>query len=286
MTARVSGRSAPATIGTVLDRLLYRGSSHRLDGRVRLVGGLRMFERYAETEGAPVVVLVHGIGVSSRYLLPTAARLAGCCTVYAPDLPGFGRSGRLRARPTVRRLADTLALWLDAVGLERPDVLLANSFGCQLLLDLAGRQPQRVARLVLVGPTTDPRSRSLLGQFGRLVVNMTREPLGLLAIETVDYLVHLSKTGFAAFPEMISDPVEAKLAAVQAPTLVVRGGRDPIVPHAWAEEVAHGLPRGRLAEVLEAAHAVNYSAPDALARLTLEFLREQDVESAHYGIIR
>jgi pimeloyl-ACP methyl ester carboxylesterase len=260
----------------VFDRLLYRGSPRHLSSRRRVVGGVRMFERYAETEDAPVVVLLHGIGCSSRYLLPTAGRLAGCCTVYAPDLPGFGRSGRLRARPTVRRLADTLALWLDAAGLERPDVLLANSFGCQLLVDLAGREPERVARLVLVGPSIDPHARSLVRQSGRLAVDLTREPLGLLAIESVDYLLHLSKTGFAAFRAMRRDPVEAKLAAVQAPTLVVRGSRDPIVPRRWAEEVANRLPRGRLTEVLGAPHAVNYSAPDALARLTLEFLQAKE----------
>ena len=74
---------------------------------------------------------------------------------------------------------------------------------------------------------------------------------------------------------MLGDPVETKLVAVQAPTLVVRGSRDPIVPRRWAEEVADGLPRGKLTEVPEAAHAVNYSAPDALARLTLEFLHEK-----------
>jgi pimeloyl-ACP methyl ester carboxylesterase len=271
----VSGRSPRETSVIVLDRLLYRGSPHHLSDRVRLVGGIRMFERYAETEGAPVVVLLHGIAASSRYLLPTAGRLAGRCTVYAPDLPGFGRSGRLRARPTVRRLADTFARWLDAAGLERPDVLLGHSFGCQLLVDLAGREPERVARLVLVGPTIDRRARALVRQFARLAVDLTREPMGLLAIETVDYLLHLSKTGFAAFPEMLDDPIEEKFAAVRAPTLVVRGSHDPIVPRAWAEEVARELSQGTLIEVVEAAHAVNFSAPDVLARLTLDFLDQE-----------
>ena len=48
---------------------------------------------YSRTVGdGPPVVLVHGYGVSSAYLLPLARALAGRCAVYVPDLPGHGRS--------------------------------------------------------------------------------------------------------------------------------------------------------------------------------------------------
>jgi 2-hydroxy-6-oxonona-2,4-dienedioate hydrolase len=235
---------------------------------------MRVYERQAVTDGAPVVVLVHGIGVSGRYLLPTAGHLAGRCSVHVPDLPGFGRSGRLRGRPTVSRLADTLEAWLDAAGIARPDAFVANSFGCQLVVEVAARRPERAARLVLVGPTIDRRARSLRRQAGRLAVDVLREPLGLWPVQTVDYALHLAKSGVHGFVEMVRDPVEEKLPRVQAPTLVVRGARDPIVPRRWAEEFAGALPRARLVEVAGAAHAVNYAAPAELARLTLDFLHE------------
>ena len=258
----------------VLDRLLYRGAPLRLAGRFRTVAGMRVYERYAERKGAPVVVFVHGIGVSSRYFLPTAGRLAERCTVYALDLPGFGRAARLPERVTVARLTGALEAWLDALGLERPDALVANSFGCQLVIDLATRRPERVARLVLVGPTTDPSARSLARQAGRLALDSAREPFPLWAIQAFDYAVHVCKSGLSGFVAMVNDPIEDKLDRVQAPTLLVRGARDPIVPGAWARQVAAQLPRCRLVEVAGAPHAVNYAAPDALARLTLEFLDE------------
>ena len=256
----------------MLDRLLYRDAPLRLASRVRNVEGMRVHERFAERAGAPTAVLVHGIGVSSRYFLPTAGFLAQKCSVYVPDLPGFGRSGRLRGRATVDRLTEALRAWLDAAELARPDVLVANSFGCQLAVELAVRRPERVARLVLVGPTVDRRARSLVRQTGRLAVDLTREPLALLAIEGVDYALHLAKAGVAGFVEMVRDPVEEKLPRVLAPTLVVRGSRDPIVPRVWAEEFAALVPDGRVTEVPGAPHAVNYAAPAALARLTLDFL--------------
>jgi 2-hydroxy-6-oxonona-2,4-dienedioate hydrolase len=256
----------------VLDRLLYRGAPVRLGGRYRTVFGRRLYERYAERPGAPVVVLVHGVGVSSRYLLPTAGRLADGCSVHVPDLLGFGRSARLPGRPTVARLADVLHAWLDAAGLERPDAVVANSFGCQLAVELAVRHPERVARLVLVGPTVDRGARSLARQAARLALDIPREPPALWAVQAVDYSLHVAKSGFAAFVEMVRDPVETKLPRVAAPALVVRGSRDPIVTHRWAAEVAATLPRGRLVEVAGAPHAVNYAAPDALARLVRDFL--------------
>jgi pimeloyl-ACP methyl ester carboxylesterase len=247
----------------------------RLTSRYRPVVGRRLHERHSIRPGAPVVVLLHGVGASSRYLLPTAGRLATDCTVYAPDLLGFGRSARLPGRPTVPRLAETLEAWLDAAGLERPDALVANSFGCQLAVELAVRRPERVARLVLVGPTVDPRARSLVRQAARLAVDLPREPVALWAVQALDYSLHVAKTGVAAFVEMVRDEVETKLAEVIAPALVVRGARDPIAPHAWAAEIAARLPRGRLVEIPRAAHAANYSAPDALARLVRDFLRAE-----------
>jgi pimeloyl-ACP methyl ester carboxylesterase len=260
----------------MLDGLLYRGAAVRLKGRYRRVRGVRMYERFFESEAAPVLVFLHGIGVSSRYFLPTAGRLAERCTVYAPDLPGFGLSAPLGVRPTVRRLADAFEAWLDAAGLEVPHAVVANSFGCQLVADFAARRPERVARLVLVGPTIDRQARSLGRQAARLALDSVREPVGLLALETFDYVQHIRKSGIGAFVEMVRDSVERKLSLVRAPTLVVRGDRDPIVPRTWAEEVAATLPRGRLVEVSGAAHAVNYNAPDALTRLTLDFLHEPD----------
>lgn len=254
----------------MLDALLYRGAPRRLYGRDRIVDGTRVYERSARTDGAPTVVLVHGIGVSGRYLLPTAGRLAERCTVYVPDLPGFGRSARLPGRPTVRRLANALESWLDAAGIDRPEVLLANSFGCQLALDLAARRPERVGALVLVGPTVDRLGRSLLRQAVRLALDATREPLALSALQSFDYALHLAKSGPAAFVEMVRDAPEEKALHVQAPTLVVRGARDPIVPRRWAQELVAALPRGRLVELPGAPHAANYAAPDELARLTLD----------------
>jgi pimeloyl-ACP methyl ester carboxylesterase len=88
-------------------------------------------------------VLVHGLGLSGRYMLPLAACLADAYRVFLPDLPGFGDSSHPHEVLDVGGLADALAAWLDAMDLPRV-ALLGNSFGCQIIVDLAARHPDRL----------------------------------------------------------------------------------------------------------------------------------------------
>src|SRR5437867_1857927 len=85
------------------------------------VNGLRMHARVsldlAPTQEA--VVLVHGLVVSSRYMIPTATRLAQHYRVYVPDLPGFGKSAKPSHTLTITELADALAAWMHELGLEQ-----------------------------------------------------------------------------------------------------------------------------------------------------------------------
>jgi 2-hydroxy-6-oxonona-2,4-dienedioate hydrolase len=238
------------------------------------VGGLRLHARVATDRapaGAPAIVLVHGFGVSSRYLVPVARELAAGYRVYAPDLPGFGHSAKPRRARDLPELADALAAWMEAAGIERA-TLLGNSFGCQVVAELALRHPGRIERAVLIGPTVDPAGRTVRQQLWRLFLDVFREPWPLIPLQACDYARHGPRRGLATLRAMLGDRIEAKLPRVRVPTLVIRGGRDPIVPQRWAEEAARLLPAGRLVVIPGAGHAVNYSAPRALARAVEAFL--------------
>ncbi|MGE5689548.1 MAG: alpha/beta fold hydrolase [Pseudomonadota bacterium] len=227
----------------------------------REVDGRRVRERVGGVPDAPPLVLVHGLGVTGRYLVPVAERLAAAYRVHVPDLPDEVADvpGRRRA----------LAAWMDAAEIARAP-LLANSLGCQIVVDLAAAEPERVEALVLVGPTVDPRARTVRRQLARLLATAPAEPLALDALVVAEYASHPLRT-FRAARGMVEDRIEAKLPLLRCPVLVVRGERDRIVPQAWAEEAAR-LAGGRL-EVLAGAHALNFARPDELARVTLRFLR-------------
>ena len=253
------------------------GPTARLVSMWTPVHGLRL-HALASAEAlppdVPTIVLVHGVAVSSRYLVPLAQHLAPGARVYVPDLPGYGRSDRPRGHDlTVPELADALLAWMDRAGVERPH-LFGNSFGCQVIADLASRHPDRVGRLVLQGPTMDPRARSAWRQVLRwlAVVPFERPSEGLVLLRDA---WDLGPRRAAAMIRMaLHDPIELRLRRIVAPTLVVRGTRDAIVPQRWAEDAARLLPNGRLVVIERTAHTINYSQPAWLASLVLPFFTD------------
>lgn len=247
-----------------------------LERQWRMLGPLALHARVAERvpSSRPAVVLVHGLGVSSRYMAPLARELAPFHRVFALDLPGFGRSDKPARALGLVELAEAVASFMRATGL-RAATIVGNSYGCQLAVELAARRPRMVERLVLIGPTTDPAYRTRRQQIARLLVDATREPVSLLGIAVTDYLHCGPRRILRTLRDALAQRLEERLAAVLAPALVVRGLRDPLVSAAWAERVASELPAGRLVVVPGTAHAAHYAAPRSVAGTIRRFVEEQ-----------
>jgi pimeloyl-ACP methyl ester carboxylesterase len=229
-----------------------------------------------QTAGGTPIVLVHGVGLSSRYLVPLGQRLAALgYHVLAPDLPGFGktRTSLSASAPTVAEQAEQLLAWMDAVGIERA-VLFGNSVGTQVTVEVAVRQPQRVERLVLEGPTPDPKYRTPLRQYPRVLRNMMFEAPSLNSVYQAEYASAAMIRMFRQLRKTVDDPIEQRLPHVQVPALVVRGRFDQTLSQAWAEQFTALLPDARLVVVEGAAHNVHYSAPHVVARLMDGFLTD------------
>jgi 2-hydroxy-6-oxonona-2,4-dienedioate hydrolase len=237
-------------------------------------GGWRLHVRSGGEPDASPIVLIHGMVVSGRYFAPLAERLASRFRVVIPDLPGHGRSIKPVKALDIPMLASALSQLLDATGLERPD-LLANSYGCQVIIELAARLPERVGRLVLVGPTGDPTAQGVLRQYGRWLRNIPGERPAQLPVLFLDCRDVGIRRTIEMFQHMRRHDMASLLPSVTAPTLVVRGGNDPIAPQRWAETVAGRLPSGRLAVIHGAAHAVNFNSPRQLAQVVQAFLNEE-----------
>jgi pimeloyl-ACP methyl ester carboxylesterase len=220
------------------------------------------------------VVLLHGYGISGTYMLPLARSLAPSFSVFVPDLPGFGRSEQPRSPLGIVDLAAALADLLDAAGLQCP-AFVANSMGCQVLTELAVRQPARVGPIVLIGPTVDPQRRTARRQLFDGLRDAAREPGSLLARTAYDDVrfgvVGLLSTARSA----LADRIEERLPRVTQPALVVRGEQDGFVGQTWAETAAALLPRGRLVVVPGQPHAVHYTRPDLVARMVDALIAEE-----------
>jgi pimeloyl-ACP methyl ester carboxylesterase len=239
---------------------------------------------YAEHTGGgragragPPVVLVHGLGLSSRSMRPLLRALdegAGTDSTidgYAIDLPGYGRSADPDRPLRLDGLVAALVGWLDATGLDRV-ALVGNSLGAQLVIMTAAAHPERVSHAVLVGTTRDPRSGGRLGHAARLLVDGCRERPSLLPVAIRDYLRAGPRQMAALFRQALGQPEEHQLRRVAAPTLIVRGTRDPISGSEWNRRIAGLIPNAELVEIAGAPHAVNYSASVPLAAVIRSFL--------------
>ncbi|WP_175943662.1 alpha/beta fold hydrolase [Caballeronia sp. BCC1704] len=249
-----------------------------ITARTTQAGPYRMFSRQARHEGRASrvpVVLVHGLVISSRYMEPLALALRDAIDgldVHAPDLPGFGESPTRQRALTVPELADALRLWLAARGIDKA-VFIGNSFGCQILAEFAARFPGCVDKLVLQGPTVDRAARFLPAQMLRDWRNGRLERArSAAALGRIDYAKAGLLRAFATMRELVRDRIEDKLSRVHAPTLVVVGSRDPVVPLAWAREVTERLPHGELLVIEGGTHTLNYVYPHSMALAIRPFL--------------
>ncbi|TFD94606.1 alpha/beta fold hydrolase [Cryobacterium lactosi] len=219
----------------------------------------------AGPEGAdgPVFVLVHGIGMSHRYLTRLHGELAQAGEVHSVDLPGFGRSPKPRDGVTIEQYAEYLGELLPMLS-PGPVVLVGHSMGAQFVTETAVRHPTLVAHLVLIGAVTDPTRSSVLRQGLDLGRDTLKEPLDGSRIVLADYLRCGPRWYLATLRPMLAYRTDLRLREVLAPTLVIRGKDDPVSRHDWGVHLAAQAPRGRLLE-LPGRHLVQFSAATATA---------------------
>lgn len=220
-------------------------------------------------------VLVHGIGVSSRYFHPLAAELSRLGTVYVIDLPGYGLAPDAGRDVSITDHAEVVARFLAGTRIANP-VLVGHSMGAQVVSELLWRHPEFSDFMVLLGPTVNPRTRSALQQGALLGLDVLLESLRSNWVVTSDYLLRCGLPYYLRqLPHLVGDRIEARLPEIGTRTLVVRGDRDPIVPRDWALEMVRLLPNAVFAEV-PGPHVIMFSAPRQIAALIHQHAQDSD----------
>lgn len=220
-------------------------------------------------------VLVHGIGVSSRYFHPLAAELSRTGRVFLVDLPGYGAAPDPRRDVTLADHAAVLAGFLREADLRSP-VIVGHSMGTQVVSVLAQRHPEVTDVVVMMAPTMVPSARKPWTAIAHLLHDATREPLTVWAISIVDYVVRCGLPYLMRqMPHMLRDRLEDRVGSHGARTLVINGDRDPIVPSAWAEELSRAHPYAEFRQV-EGPHVIMHTDPVMIARHITDFVAAGD----------
>ena len=240
-----------------------------------IVGGVRVRGRVndralAREESAPHAVFVHGLGMATNYLEPSMRALGDRIAVSALDLPGFGRSRARGGHLSLAELADALVEWMRVRDIRAP-ILVAQSHGCQVVVEAVARHPDVASALVLNAPTMLAGSRTMHAQLWHVMQDTPREPFALVPHVARDYLRSGPMRILGTLRDALRDRIEDKLARVSVPVTIMCGARDPVAPPAWGEQLARltgssaGAAEARFTVIPGAAHAAPFSHPAAIA---------------------
>jgi pimeloyl-ACP methyl ester carboxylesterase len=215
----------------------------------------------------PALVLVHGLGGSWRWWDAVLGPLAGRFTCHLVDVPRFGAA----LRPD--GVAEWLAEWAEGAELG-PARVVGHSLGGAAAARWAALQPDAVEALVLAAPAGVPSGRRLTGYMLPLATAVRDSRHRFVPRMILDALRAgpggLLRGGLYAARADVREQVRG----VRAPTLLVWGDRDPLVPFALAEEWRRTLPDARLVVLNGVGHVPMVDRPAAFARALVKFLDE------------
>jgi pimeloyl-ACP methyl ester carboxylesterase len=254
--------------------------------------------RYVDTGAGPAVVLIHGLAASIYSWRHTIMPLAHeGYRVIAFDNRGFGYSEGPATGFSNAAYVDLLFELLDSLQVWEA-VLVGHSMGGSIAAEAALARPDRVRGLVLVDAAG-------LGVRWPFMLRVARWPLvgalfngfrgrgataGILRMLYADpsrvtdqdvdqYYAPLAQPGAGralrgVLREFRFDLLRGRIDSIAAPTLVMWGSADRLIPPSVGQVVVSELPRGAFVLVPDAGHALPEEAPEALNRTLLAFLRE------------
>lgn len=262
----------------------------------------------AEVGSGPAVVLLHGGGPGASgqsNFSRNIEELAKHFRVVVPDLPGYGRSTKgVDGDDPFGYLADTIRAALKEMGIEKAS-LVGNSYGGACALRLALDTPERVEKLVLMGPGGVGTTRglptkglnSLLAYYGgdgpsrEKLEEFIREYLVFDGKSVPDAVID-ERYQASIDPEVVANPPlrrpsgpmalrtmwrmdftrDKRLSKLATPTYVIWGSEDKVNKPSGAERLAKTLPNCKLWEVPAAGHWVQWEQADLFNQNVIDFL--------------
>ncbi len=255
-------------------------------------GGLPVFWHAAPAANPAVAppLYLHGVPTNSDDWLPFLERTGG----IAPDLPGFGRSGKPGYLSyTIEEYAGFLERFLDQIEVPRVRMVV-HDWGA-VGLAFAQRHPERIERLVVTNAvpflpgyrwhrTARMWRTPLVGELAmgattrRALKLTTREanvtpgPLPDAWIDSV--LEHFDQGTqrailrlYRSSPSDVLAAAGAHLSRLDMPSLVIWGTQDPYIPERFARAYAQALPNSELVELSDAGHWWWLDRPEAIERV-------------------
>jgi pimeloyl-ACP methyl ester carboxylesterase len=232
----------------------------------------------------PPLILLHAGTLNADSWQPFLAAFTERYRVFTPDSRGHGRTDNPSGAMSYRLLADDIAALAQALDLHKP-LIAGYSDGGQIALELGMRYPE-LPRCLIVGGATFKFSQACFAWVSSVLGDSKNPNVDFAHFERhqPDWAALLQrihgpdrwKVLLAQIKPMWTTPLNytpADFARVSAPTLVMQGDRDEMVPVEEAAEMCRLLPNAELGVVPGADHGAFFSARAAIYQaLMLEYL--------------
>jgi pimeloyl-ACP methyl ester carboxylesterase len=224
--------------------------------------------------------------MTSASLEPVARALAGTHRAVCITMPGHGSTPRPDARLSVDDFASVASEVAERFLLDRV-IVVGQSMGAQMSVELARRRPALVVGLVLIGPVVDDRHPTAFDQALALAIDSTRERILTNLIVVRDYLRCGIRWFTKTLVSMLAYSMITRAADVTAPAIIVRGSGDPIAGSGWVERLADSMPDARVV-TLPGVHHVQLVVPDDVAALVRALAADgsRAIRQGHAGSAR
>lgn len=246
---------------------------------------------YTESGQGTPLLLLHGVGGSHEIWLPVIPELAKSHRVIAADHRGHGKSAKPRGSYSIRLFAEDWVALMEAFRIDRAHVL-GLSMGGAIAMQLAAEHSQRVQSLVLVDTWAFPHPDFLamlrqrlealatgdLAAYAEAVIPQLYSPEFIRANPKAlaDYRARATSLD----PGTLRSSVQAcmvhdmlgRLQTIKAPTLVLVGSEDRLLPPFHSEYLQRAIPGARLSVIKASGHFPHLERPREFFQAVTEFL--------------
>ncbi|MBW4513244.1 MAG: alpha/beta fold hydrolase [Scytonematopsis contorta HA4267-MV1] len=251
-------------------------------------------------DSGSIVILLHGGGGYIELWKHNILELAKHHRVYAFDMVGAGRSDKPNAEYTFDFMTQFTRDFMAALNIPRAS-LIGTSAGGGVALTFALKFPELLDKLIVVSSAGLGKEVSLLLRLptlpvlDKLLSSVSRSGLAMLCKQAVynsklitdqiveefyqmamlpgatEAILNVSRSNFNIWGQFYQ-PIVEKLNTITAPTLIIWGRQDPIVPVIHAENAAKNIPNARLEIIEKCGHWVPIEHPHKFNQLVLDFL--------------
>ena len=246
--------------------------------------------RYLETgHSKNNLVLVHGLGASAERWSKAIPYLSKDYHLIIPDLIGFGYSDKPLVDYTTGFFSDFLGKFLDSTGIDNPNII-GSSLGGQVVAEYASRN-KNIEKLILSSPSGIMKQSTPALDAYIMAALYPNETNAKNAFEMMEGSgADVDKTIVEGFVERMKLPnakmafmstilglknaeiITERLKTINAPTLIIWGSKDPVIPIQHADGFVSAIKDCRFYRMDECGHTPYVQKPELFSEIVIDFL--------------